>query len=110
MRSISRTDPAANPATSITALFPRIPPSATAVPVFTVAFADESKPVITSFDAKSIAENKNLSSSLWPFGSVNFTATFSSYTIVPVAGVVGDPDTVKVKVSSLVTEIVFSPL
>ena len=44
------------------------------------------------------------------FGSVNLTATFSSYTIVPVAGVVGEPVTVKVKVESDATEIVFSPL
>ena len=41
-----------------------MPPLAIAVPVFTVAFAEDVNPVIFSFDAKSIAENKNLSSAL----------------------------------------------
>ena len=41
----------------MTALF-SMPPSAIAAPVFTVAFADEEKPVIFSLGTKSIAENK----------------------------------------------------
>ena len=44
------------------------------------------------------------------FSNVNLTETFSSYLIVPVAGVAGEPETAKVKVESDATVIVFSPL